>query len=60
VIYVASTYQVGFEAIVPVNGASGNGIGVMGQLHIYLDDLFPKTLGQPLIGGTSTPPAKSF
>jgi hypothetical protein len=60
VIYVGSTYQVGFEAIVPVNGASGNGIGVMGQLHIYLDDMFPKTLGQPLIGGASTPPAKSF
>jgi hypothetical protein len=60
VIYVGSTYQVGFEAIVPVNGASGNGVGVMGQLHIYLDDMFPKTLGQPLIGGTSTPPTKSF
>src|SRR5579863_6640657 len=56
VIYVGSTYQVGFEAIIPVNGASGNGVGVMGQLHIYLDDMFPKTLGQPLIGGTSTPP----
>ncbi|HUZ32355.1 MAG TPA: hypothetical protein VMV19_09690 [Xanthobacteraceae bacterium] len=59
VIYVGSTYQVGFEAIVPVNGASGNGVGVMGQLHIYLDDMFPKTLGQPLIGGTPTP-VKSF
>ncbi|MBV1697565.1 MAG: hypothetical protein KGQ47_04365 [Hyphomicrobiales bacterium] len=60
VIYVGSTYQVGFEAIVPVNGASGNGVGVMGQLHLYLDDMFPKTLGRPLIGGTSAPPANSF
>jgi hypothetical protein len=58
VIYVGSTYQVGIEAIIPVNGASGNGIGVLGQFHLYLDDMFPQTLGQPLIGGTSTPPAK--
>jgi hypothetical protein len=58
VIYVGSTYQIGIEAIIPVNGASGSGIGVLGQFHLYLDDMFPKTLGQPLIGGTSTPPAK--
>ena len=58
VIYVGSSYQIGLEAIVPVNGASGNGIGVLGQLHLYLDDMFPKTLGQPLIGGAPTTPAK--
>jgi hypothetical protein len=58
VIYVGSTYQVGLEAIVPVNGVSGNGIGVMGQLHLYLDDMFPNSLGQPLIGGKTTSPAK--
>jgi hypothetical protein len=58
VIYVGSTFQVGLEAIIPINGASGNGIGVLGQVHLYLDDMFPKSIGQPLIGGTSTPPAK--
>jgi len=58
VIYVGSYYQIGLEAIIPVNGASGNGIGVLGQFHLYLDDMFPKTLGQPLIGGTPTTPAK--
>ncbi len=56
VIYVGSTFQIGLEAIIPINGASGNGVGVLGQVHIYLDDMFPKTLGQPLIGSTSTPP----
>ncbi len=55
VIYIGSTYQVGLEAIIPVNSASGSGVGVLGQFHLYLDDMFPKTLGQPLIGGTSTP-----
>jgi hypothetical protein len=51
VIYVGSTYQIGLEAIIPVNSASG--VGVLGQFHIYLDDMFPKTFGQPMIGGTS-------
>jgi hypothetical protein len=55
VIYIGSTYQIGIEAIIPVNSASGSGVGVLGQLHFYLDDMFPNTLGQPLIGGTSTP-----
>jgi hypothetical protein len=55
VIYIGSTYQIGIEAIIPVNSASGSGVGVLGQFHIYLDDMFPNTLGQPLIGGASTP-----
>ena len=44
--------------MIPVNRASGTGVGALGQFHLYLDDMFPKTLGQPLIGGLSTPPAK--
>jgi hypothetical protein len=58
VIWVGSYFQVGVEAMIPVNRGSGTGVGVIGQLHLYLDDMFPKTLGQPLIGGTSTPPVK--
>jgi hypothetical protein len=49
VIYVGSTYQVGVEAIIPVNRDSGTNIGVMGQLHLYLDDMFPNSIGRPLI-----------
>ena len=57
VIWVGTYFQVGLEAQVPVNRESGHGIGAIGQLHLYLDDMFPNTLGQPLIGGsTSTPP----
>jgi hypothetical protein len=55
VIYVGGFYQIGLEAIIPINGVSGNGIGVLGQFHLYLDDMFPGTIGQPLIGGTTTP-----
>ena len=56
VIWVGTYFQVGLEAQVPVNRESGHGIGVIGQLHLYLDDMFPKTIGQPLLGGSSTPP----
>ena len=50
----------GLEAQVPVNSASGHGVGVIGQLHLYLDDMFPKTVGQPLLGGTSTAPRQQL
>jgi hypothetical protein len=54
VIWVGSYYQVGVEAIVPINRSSGTVVGAMAQLHLYLDDIFPNTIGQPLLG-TSTP-----
>ena len=54
VIWVGSYYQVGVEAIVPINRASGTSIGAVAQLHLYLDDIFPNSLGQPLLGA-STP-----
>ena len=59
VIWVGNYYQVGAEAIIPVNRASGTGTGVIAQLHLYLDDIFPDTIGQPLLGdGASTPPMR--
>ncbi len=57
-IWIGSYFQVGLEAQIPVNRASGTGVGVLGQLHLYLDDMFPSTIGQPLLGGTSPAPRK--
>lgn len=54
VIWVGSTFQIGLEAMIPINRESGSGVGVLGQLHLYLDDMFPSTIGQPLFGGTSS------
>jgi hypothetical protein len=50
VIWVGSYFQVGVEAIVPINRASGTSIGAIAQLHLYLDDIFPNSIGQPLLG----------
>jgi hypothetical protein len=58
VIWVGSYFQVGLEAQVPVNRASGTGVGVLGQLHLYLDDMFPTTIGRPLLGSASAVPRK--
>jgi hypothetical protein len=53
VIWVGNYYQVGVEAIIPINRASGDGIGVMAQLHLYLDDIFPTTIGKPLFASSA-------
>jgi hypothetical protein len=58
VIWVGSYFQVGLEAQVPVNKASGSSVGFLGQLHLYLDDMFPSTIGQPLLGVNNTAPRK--
>jgi hypothetical protein len=43
--------QFAVEAMIPVNRASGSDVGVIAQLHFYMDDLFPHTLGTPIFGG---------
>jgi hypothetical protein len=53
VIYVGDKFQISGEAIIPINRASGDGVGGMGQLHLYLDDIFPKTYGQPLFAASN-------
>jgi hypothetical protein len=50
VIYLTSHYQVGVEAILPLNSGSGHGLGVVFSVDLYLDDLLPNSLGKPLFG----------
>jgi len=49
VLWAGQRMQLGIEAVIPVNGRSGNSVGVLAQLHFFLDDLFPQTIGRPLI-----------
>jgi hypothetical protein len=41
------------EAIIPINRASGDGIGVIGNLHFFLEDIFPNSVGKPLFASAS-------
>jgi hypothetical protein len=50
-VWAGQRYQIGVEAIIPVNGRTGHDVGVIAQLHFFLDDLFPQSLGRPLFGG---------
>ena len=50
IIWSGQFMQIGAEAIIPVNRQSGHGLGAMVQLHFYLDDIFPNSIGQPIFG----------
>jgi hypothetical protein len=50
IIFVGKTYQVAIEAVIPVNRQSDSSVGIIGQLHFYLDDIFPNTIGRPIFG----------
>ena len=50
-IWSGQSVQLAAEAILPVNHASGHAPGFIAQLHFYIDDLLPHSLGRPLFGG---------
>ena len=49
VIYMADKWQIAVEALIPINGASGHNVGAIAELHFFFDDIFPNSLGKPLI-----------
>ena len=50
IIWIGRVFQIGVEAVVPLNERSGKNVGIRAQLHFYLDDLFPRTFGRPVFG----------
>jgi hypothetical protein len=59
VIWVGNTFQVGIEALIPINRQSGTNVGVIAQLHLYLDDIDPHGIGKPIFGNAA-PPVSPF
>ncbi|PYK54394.1 MAG: hypothetical protein DME48_08400, partial [Verrucomicrobia bacterium] len=49
VIWSGKYFQIGAEAVIPVNERTGTNVGVIAQLHFFLDDLFPHTIGRPVV-----------
>jgi hypothetical protein len=47
--YVAVTWQIAAEAIIPLNRAGGSGTGFRAQLLFFLDDLIPSVFRKPLL-----------
>ena len=50
-IWSGQHVQLAAEAVLPVNNQSGHGVGFIAQLHFYIDDIFPHSLGRPIFGG---------
>jgi hypothetical protein len=50
IIWAGRYTQLAVEAVIPVNARSGNRVGWIAQLHFFLDDLFPATIGRPILG----------
>lgn len=50
-IWVGNYFQLGAEAIIPINRESGRGVGWVVQAHFYIDDIFPRSIGRPMIPG---------
>jgi hypothetical protein len=48
IIWAGQYVQIGAEAIIPGSRITGHGYGGVVQLHLYLDDLFPNSIGRPL------------
>ena len=49
-VWTGEDYSLSTELLWPLNGNAGHGLGVIGQFHLYFDDLLPNTLGKPLFG----------
>lgn len=48
VIWFNSMGQIGIEAVIPVNNHSGDSVGVLLQVQLYLSHWLPQSLGNPL------------
>jgi Uncharacterized protein, homolog of Cu resistance protein CopC len=48
-LWVGNKFQVGIEALIPINRQSGTNVGVIAQLHFYLDDIDPRGIGKPIL-----------
>jgi len=48
-VWTGEFFSLSTELLWPLNGAAARGLGAIGQFHLYFDDMFPSTLGKPLI-----------
>ena len=48
VIWAGRHFQLGLEAMFPVNAESGRHVGAVMQFHMFLDDLLPRSIGKPI------------
>jgi hypothetical protein len=48
ILWEQPDFQLGAEAVIPVNAHTGPNVGFTVQVQIYIDDIFPKIFGHPV------------
>ena len=48
IVWCGKYIELGLAAQIPINDQTGNNVGVLGLVHFYIDDLFPKGIGSPI------------
>jgi hypothetical protein len=54
------SFELGVVAAIPINRASGRHVGALAILDLFLDDMFPGSLGKPLFGPRQARPGGTF
>jgi len=57
VLWESRYFQLGAEAVIPINSHSGPNVGFLFNVNIFIDDIWPKIFGHPLIGGGEALPS---
>ena len=48
ILWVGKYTEFGLAAQIPINQRSGKSVGILGLIHFFIDDLFPKSIGAPI------------
>jgi hypothetical protein len=48
IVWIGKYLQLGLAAEIPINTRTGKNVGVLGLVHFFIDDLFPKSIGRPI------------
>lgn len=48
IVWAGKKIEVGLAAQIPINSRTGNSVGVLALFHLFVDDLFPNSIGRPI------------
>lgn len=48
ILWIGKYMEFGIAAQIPINERSGKSVGILALFHLFIDDLFPKSIGGPI------------
>jgi hypothetical protein len=48
IVWAGKFMEFGIAAEIPINSKSGKSVGILGLIHLFVDDLFSKSIGGPI------------